>query len=275
MAFPGRAVVDIGATLHAGLVLIGEKLWAVQGPRPPPKGPHPGRAGQEDGDDANVRPQWLNAQAAGGYVTYHADTGRYALTPEQAVRARRRRQPGLPAAARSSSPPPRLKCRSPQITDAFRTGAGFGWHEHDPRRSSRAGASSSGPANNAATSCRRGSPPLTGVEEKLAAGGASGSPTSAAATAPRIDPGSREAFPRSTFIGFDYHGPSIETARKGRRQRRRLRTASRFEPAPAAKSYPRAAATTSCAVRLPARHGRPASGGDARLRIASLRTGRG
>src|SRR5205823_11759213 len=82
-AFMGRAVVDIGATLHAGLVIIGEKLGlyktlAESGPLTPAE-----LAKKTNTNERYVR-EWLNAQAAGGYVMYDAESGRYSMSEEQA-----------------------------------------------------------------------------------------------------------------------------------------------------------------------------------------------
>src|SRR5258707_4021203 len=127
-AFLGRAVVDIGATLHAGLVVIGEKLGlykalaAAEGPLTPTE-----LAQRTETTERYVR-EWLNAQAAGGYVTYHADSGRYSLTPEQAFALADQDSPAyLPGAFQLVTAAVKSE---PRIAEAFRTRAGFGWHEH-------------------------------------------------------------------------------------------------------------------------------------------------
>ncbi len=79
-----QAVVDFGGTYHTALAVIGEKLGLYKAlantePQTPAElAAHTGTA------ERYVR-EWLNANAAGGYVTYHADTGRYSLSPEQAL----------------------------------------------------------------------------------------------------------------------------------------------------------------------------------------------
>ena len=79
--FLGRAVVDFGATLHAGLVVIGEKLGLYKaldsgdGPLTPTE------LAKKTGTTERYVREWLNAQAAGGYVTYDPDTARYSLSP--------------------------------------------------------------------------------------------------------------------------------------------------------------------------------------------------
>ncbi len=126
-AFVFRAVDEVGATLNTALVVMGDRLglyraMAGAGPLTP----------AELAERCNVSErytrEWLNAQAAGGYVEYQAETGRYILPPEQAV-----------ALTDSDSPaflPGFFQIAlgsvhdSPRIVDAARTGAGVGWHDH-------------------------------------------------------------------------------------------------------------------------------------------------
>jgi hypothetical protein len=81
--FLGKAVIDLGATLSAGLVVIGDKLglykaMAGAGPMTPAE-----LAARTKTDERYVR-EWLSAQASGGYVTYDPATQRFELPPEQA-----------------------------------------------------------------------------------------------------------------------------------------------------------------------------------------------
>ena len=73
--------------------------------------------------------EWLNAQAASGYVTYHAESGRYSLTPEQALAFADEDGPAfIVGAFQTAIAAGRIV---DQLTEAFRTGEGIGWHEHD------------------------------------------------------------------------------------------------------------------------------------------------
>ena len=74
--------------------------------------------------------EWLRGQAAGGYVQYEPATGTFSMTEEQAFALADPDRPALPARARSCSRWARCAAE-PRITEAFRTGAGMGWHEHD------------------------------------------------------------------------------------------------------------------------------------------------
>ena len=45
----------------------------------------PGELAERTGTAERYVREWLNAQAAGGFVSYDPDSGRYTLPPEQAV----------------------------------------------------------------------------------------------------------------------------------------------------------------------------------------------
>src|ERR1700751_5028475 len=81
-AFIGQFVADLGAAAHSGMVVIGEKLGLY-------KALSAGSmncsqlAAKTQTDERYLR-EWLSSQAAGGYITYDADTDKFSLTPEQA-----------------------------------------------------------------------------------------------------------------------------------------------------------------------------------------------
>jgi hypothetical protein len=84
MQFVFRAVDEVGATLNAALVVLGDKLGlyralAYAGPLAPAE------LAERTGTAERYVREWLNAQAAGGYVEYDPASGRYTLPPEQAV----------------------------------------------------------------------------------------------------------------------------------------------------------------------------------------------
>ena len=96
MSFVFRAVDEVGATLNTALVVMGDKLGyyrAMADGRPIT----PGRAGRADRHQRAYAREWLNTQAAGGYVEYDAETRRYTLPAEQAVALTDPTQPGVPA----------------------------------------------------------------------------------------------------------------------------------------------------------------------------------
>ncbi|HEV3403581.1 MAG TPA: class I SAM-dependent methyltransferase [Gaiellaceae bacterium] len=224
-AFVFRAVDEIGATLNAALVVMGDKLGlyrALAGAGPLT----PDELAQRTGTAERYVREWLNNQAAGGYVEYDPSTGRYTLPPEQAVALTDESSPayipGFFQIAVGSV------VDSPRITEAARTGAGIGWHDHvhdvheGCERFFRPGYN--------ANLLSSWLPALDGVVEKLERGAkvadvGCGHGASTILMA--------KAFPNSTFAGSDYHDGSIETARQ-RAQDAGVAERVTFEVAPAA-----------------------------------------
>ncbi len=94
--FVFRAVDEVGATLNAALVVMGDRLGlyrALAGAGPLT----PAELARRTGTAERYVREWLNAQAAGGYVEYEADSGRYSLPRGAGRRALRRVEPGIPA----------------------------------------------------------------------------------------------------------------------------------------------------------------------------------
>ena len=82
--------------------------------------------------------EWLAAQAASGYVTYDSPFGRFTLPEEQAFALANDNSPAfLPGAFQLATAAIRI---APKLLEAFRTGVGVGWHEHDPEFRSLDGA---------------------------------------------------------------------------------------------------------------------------------------
>ncbi|MDQ6701058.1 MAG: methyltransferase domain-containing protein [Acidobacteriota bacterium] len=203
--FMGKAVMDLGATLNAALVVIGEKLGlykAMAGAGPMTST----EVAQKTGTSERYVREWLAAQAAGGYVEYDAGSSRYTLPPEQALALAVENSPAyLPGAFQLVTAVLR---DGPKITEAFRTGAGVGWHEHDPEMFE--GTERFFRPNYMAHLMTEWIPALDGVESKLRSGArvadvGCGHGASTILMA--------QAYPNSTFTGFDYHAPSIEWAR--------------------------------------------------------------
>src|SRR5271163_4344916 len=82
-ALLGQAVQDMGASLHAALIVIGDKLglYKAMADGVPVK---PADLAARTGTAERYVREWLNTNAAGNYVQYHADEGTYSLSPEQA-----------------------------------------------------------------------------------------------------------------------------------------------------------------------------------------------
>jgi hypothetical protein len=126
-AFVGRFVGDLGAAVHAGMVVIGERLGLYKalaaGPMTSAE-----LATKTHTDERYVR-EWLGSQAAGGYVTYDDKTKRFSLSPEQAFTLANEDSPAyLPGAFELALG---SLAAVPRITESFRTGAGMGWGEHN------------------------------------------------------------------------------------------------------------------------------------------------
>jgi len=200
-AFMGKAVMDLGAAMHATLVVIGDKLglykaMAGAGPLTPAE-----LASRTNTSERYVR-EWLNANAASGFVTYDAPSRRFELPPEQAFALT---ELDLPGAYHIIS-----ACfkDEPKITQAFRTGEGVGWHEHDANLFF--GTERFFRPNYQNYLLSSWLPALDGVVDKLARG-ASVADVGCGHGASTIL--MARAFAKSRFCGFDYHSGSIEYAR--------------------------------------------------------------
>jgi 2-polyprenyl-3-methyl-5-hydroxy-6-metoxy-1,4-benzoquinol methylase len=201
-----RAINDLGAAFHAALVVIGDKLGlykalAAGGPQTPKE------LAERTGTVERYVREWLAAQAAGGYAQYDAQTGRYSLSEEQAFALADESSPAfLPGGFQVAVSATRAE---PKLVEAFRNGGGVGWHEHDPGLFH--GTERFFRPNYGANLVSFWIPALAGVEARLIEGArvadigcGHGSSTILMA----------QAFPNSTFVGFDYHEPSIRWARR-------------------------------------------------------------
>ncbi len=206
MQFVFRAVGEVGATLNAALVVMGDKLGyyrdlAEHGPSTP------AQLASRTGTLEPYAREWLNAQAAGDYVTYDATSGRYTLPPEQVVALTVEDSPAfLPGFFQIALG---TLQGTDHIIDAARNGAGFGWHEHvsDVHEGCERFFRPSYHAHLVAEWL----PALDGVVDKLRSG-ASVADVGCGHGASTIL--MAQAFPDSTFVGFDYHEGSIATARE-------------------------------------------------------------
>jgi ubiquinone/menaquinone biosynthesis C-methylase UbiE len=204
-SFIGQFVMDLGAAVHTGMVVIGEKLGLYKalaaGPMTSAQ-----LAAKTQTDERYLR-EWLSSQAAGGYITYDDKKNTFSLSEEQAFALVNEDSPAyLPGAFELALG---SLAAVPRIADSFRTGAGMGWHEHVDgvfhgcEKFFRPGY--------AANLVNTWIPALAGVKEKLEAGAkvadiGCGKGASTILMA--------KAFPNSRFYGFDYHDKSIEAARE-------------------------------------------------------------
>ena len=203
MDFLHKFVGDLGATMAAGNVVVGDRLGLYRaladGPMPPDE------LAQRTGTAPRYVDEWLRGQAAGGYVEYDPATGDYSLTPEQAFALT---DPDgavfMPGAFQLALGSLRAE---PRIAEAFRTGDGLGWHEQDQEvfdgceRFFRPGYT--------AHLVAEWLPALDSMVARLESGArvadvGCGQGASTVLMA--------QAYPASTFVGSDYHQGSIDAA---------------------------------------------------------------
>ena len=203
--FLGKFVTDLGATVAAGNVVIGHRLGLYQALASGPATPE--QFAERTGTTPRYVAEWLRGQAAGGYVTWDPDTDRYSLTEEQAfVLANPDGAVYAPGAFVLALGALRAEGR---IAEAFRSGAGMGWHEHDEEVFT--GCEQFFRPGYIANLVPSWIPALDEVEGKLRAGGTvadigCGLGASTVLLA--------QHYPNSRIAGSDYHDRSIELDRK-------------------------------------------------------------
>jgi len=204
--FLGKVVGDFGAALSSVLAYMGQRLGLYKG-LAEGGAQTPSELAERTGTVERYVREWLINQASGGYVEYDAGTGRYSLSPEQAVALTDEDSPFyvgggfyvIKAMGQAQA----------RISEAFRQGGGMLWGEHDPdlfigtERFFRPGYR--------AHLVNSWIPALTGVEEKLKAGAKVADVGCGHGASTVI---MAKTYPNSRFYGFDSHAPSIETARK-------------------------------------------------------------
>ena len=202
--FVMKAVGEMGAAMNAALIVVGDKLGlykAMAGAGPLTSAE---LAAKTQTTERYVR-EWLSAQAAGGFVEYDAATGKFTLPNEQAMALADEQSPVfLPGFFQMLG-----SCfrDEPKISEAFRTGKGVGWHEHD--HALFAGTERFFRPNYRAHLMTEWIPALGDTEGKLKQGAKVADVGCGLGTSTIL---MAQAFPKSTFVGFDYHPRSIELA---------------------------------------------------------------
>lgn len=204
-AFLGKAVGDLGAAFSAVLVKLGDELGLYKALAK--ESLTPVDLAARTNTNARYIREWLGNQSAGGYVDYDAASDTYRLNDEQAACLADPAGPVDLAGAYDIALA--LFHTYPRVRDNFRSGEGMEWGEHHPclfhgvERFFRGGYH--------AHLLDTWLPALDGVVEKLGRGGkvadvGCGHGASTVLMA--------KAFPASHFVGYDYHAPSIDTARE-------------------------------------------------------------
>ncbi len=207
-AFMGNFVHDLGAVMHAATIVVGDQLGLYQALAEAPASAE-GLA-RKTGTDARYVREWLSSQAASGYVQFDPATEQFSMTEEQALALA---QDGSPAFIPGAFEIAVAQFKAiPAILDAFKTGRGIGWHEHDhalfhgTERFFRPGY--------AANLVSSWIPALDGVQQKLQAGARVADIGCGHGASTII---MARSYPNSEFFGFDYHEPSIRHAQAAAR----------------------------------------------------------
>ena len=225
-AFLGKAVGDLGAAISSTLMIVGDRLGFYKALAK--EAATSAELAQRTGTHERYVREWLNNQAAGGYVQYDKGSGKYSLSAEQALCLADPNGPVDLAGAQFVVEA--VFHALDRTTENYKSGKGMEWGEHHPclfhgtERFFRAGYN--------ANLLGSWLPALDGVVDKLKRGGKAadigcGHGASTVLMA--------QAFPQSEFVGYDYHGPSIDVARE-RAAKAGVKNA-RFEIADAV-SYP-------------------------------------
>jgi SAM-dependent methyltransferase len=226
-AFVGQFVGDLGAAVHAGMVVIGERLGLYKALAEGPMSA--AQLAAKTKTDKRYVSEWLASQAAGGYVSYDEKTDQFSLNQEQAFTLAMEDSPAyLPGAFELALG---SLAAVPRIAECFRTGEGMGWHEHEDGVFH--GCEQFFRPAYAAHLTSEWIPALHGVKEKLEAGGRVADVGCGKGASTLL---MAQAFPKSRFFAFDYHDKSIEGARESAK-RQGVADRVRFEIA-TAKDFP-------------------------------------
>ena len=208
--FAGQVVTDLAAAMAGVMTNLGHKLGLYRAMAENGAITSDELAHRTATDERSVR-EWLNGQVAGGYVLLDTNTNQYLLPPEHAfVLANPGSPVFLPPAFDAAAA---LWRDEDQILSAFRSGQGMGWHEHDCRLFTATEAFFRNGYRAHLT--QTWIPSLNGIEERLVNGGrvadlGCGHGASVILMA--------QAFPKSKFLGIDYHEAQIVVARERAKQ---------------------------------------------------------
>lgn len=202
----GKMVTELGAAVNGALVIVGDRLGLYKALAQ--KGPLSAKdlAGATATTERYVR-EWLSAQAASGFVDYDAASDKFSLSAEQAAVFADEESPVFMLGGFTSLVA--VYADEPRLADAFRTGKGIGWGDHcnclfcGTERFFKPGYK--------AHLVHEWIPALDGVVDKLEAGARVADVGCGRGASTKI---MAEAFPKSRFMGIDFHENSIEAAKR-------------------------------------------------------------
>jgi ubiquinone/menaquinone biosynthesis C-methylase UbiE len=205
-AFMERYAADQAATMHVATIVIGDRLGLYRaladgGPETPDE------LATATGCHPRLVREWLNAQVASAYAEHDPVTGRYWLTAEQSACLADASSPTFVAGGALAASSTHKDTE--RVQQAFTGGGGIRWDEHHPDLF--AGTQRFFAPVYRGNLVTNWIPALDAVEDKLVTGGRVAD-VGCGQGAALIQ--LAEAYPASTFAGFDYHAGSIDAARK-------------------------------------------------------------
>lgn len=203
-AFIGRFIGDLGTAAHLPTVILGDRLGLYRAMSDGEPVTAAELAARTRTDERYIT-EWLAGQAAAGYVDYDAEGATFSLPAEHAVCLVEGEGPVfIPGAFQLATA---VAKDEPMITEAFRSGAGVGWHAHHPDLFS--GTERFFRPGYAAHLTSEWLPALDEVDAKLRRGALVADVGCGHGASTVI---MARHYPASTFVGFDYHGASIAAA---------------------------------------------------------------
>ena len=223
-AFIGKMLGDLGGAMSVPTVRIGLRLGLfealTQGAATPAE-----LAARAGGLHERYVREWALAQAANGYIDFDPATGRFSISPEQAMVFVNPDSPVYLAGAFELIAA--MIEAEPKVEQCFRHGTGVRWGDHAGCLFCATGAFfRPGYVNNIVQAWI---PALNGVEAKLRSGAKVADVGCGVGFSTLL---MAEAYPESEFTGYDFHAPSIEEARR-HAQAQGLSDRVRFEVAAA------------------------------------------
>src|SRR5579859_8106472 len=205
--FIGKMLGDLGGAFSVPTTRLGFRIGlfdALHEGGPATAGELASRAG---GLTERYVREWALAQAANGYVDYDPAAERFSLSPHQAMVFAVKDSPVYLAGAFDITAA--MIEAEPKVENAFRTGAGVRWGDSAGCLFCATGAFfRPGYVNNIVQNWL---PALDGVVDKLKAGAKVADIGCGVGFSTLL---MAEAFPNSRFVGFDFHEPSVEEARR-------------------------------------------------------------